>query len=430
MTDELASLEASLENLRSAAAAAKDDLLKSQEKLLDIHNVLGSNLPKEWEDISSDLTESRRQAFHDQVQEMEELEKARTKAVIQLLLDCQNLLTELKLDTAFKNDCIKRDSSSIESIHSEQANFDHQIMASLIDHDDGTHSIHSRVESSTDTGISASVLDRLTKRLAELSQEKRRRKKYLGELGQGIASLWEKLRVSEEEQRSFSDSVQGLGIDTIEQGERELQRLTDLKAQMMGNLIKESREKIEDLCKETYTKQSQINCFEGGKVTDETLFTDDLLLEHEEFIQCLQEKADQMRPLFKYIEKREIIIKERMEYEELQKDPERLQQRGAALTKQLMKEEKMSKRIKKDLPKYTELLSRKMKDWEQQHGDAFPYEGGSYLGRMENQEKEWQEYKNHEIKMKLKKKQRGMANEKAISNKSTFKPLPGKKRVS
>ena len=87
---------------------------------------------------------------------------------------------------------------------------------------------------------------------------------------------------------------------------------------------------------------------------------------HDEEISILQARLDTMQPMLKMIEKREEIILEREEYEILQKDPDRLKQRGGALTKQLMKEEKMQKRIKKDLPKYNDILTKKLMEWEKE----------------------------------------------------------------
>ena len=109
-----------------------------------------------------------------------------------------------------------------------------------------------------------------------------------------------------------------------------------------------------------------------------------------------------MQPILKVIEKREEILKERMEYEELQKDPSRLQQRGSALTKQLMREEKIARRIKKDLPKATDYLERKLREWKKTNEEGFLYHGEVYLDVMRRQEIEWNQYKD---KVKLKKRQ-------------------------
>jgi len=77
-----------------------------------------------------------------------------------------------------------------------------------------------------------------------------------------------------------------------------------------------------------------------------------------------------------------------MQYDSFQKDPERLQQRGAALTKQLMMEEKMAKRIKKDLPKLSEMLEKKCREWQQEQGEPLLFKGAPYIYTMKRQEVE------------------------------------------
>ena len=96
----------------------------------------------------------------------------------------------------------------------------------------------SKLESETCTGISAKMLEALTSRASELSSEKRRRKDLLQEMGGQIAMLWEQLSIPVEEQQAFTNSVKGLGMDTIEKGSAELQRLKQVKSKMLGTLIR------------------------------------------------------------------------------------------------------------------------------------------------------------------------------------------------
>jgi hypothetical protein len=79
-------------------------------------------------------------------------------------------------------------------------------------------------------------------------------------------------------------------------------------------------------------------------------FNDELQLQHEEYIHELESWLELILSLLKRITTREEITSERMQYVNFQKDPDRLQQRGTALTKQLTMEEKKAKRIKKDYP--------------------------------------------------------------------------------
>jgi len=407
LTDELSTLEAALEGLRSAASAAKADLRDCRDKLLAMHQALGTELAPTWHDIESDLTGKRREQYHRQNAEMQEVVVTRRSAVSQLLVDCQHLIRDLAIDT---------DSSKL----------DRQIMGSLISEEGSSVELKSDLPSESCTGISSAALKDLTNRVSDLNGEKRRRKQRLGQLGAEIAMLWEKLRVPPEEQRAFTSSVQGLGMDTLMKGEAEVKRLNALKSKMLGDLIVEARETITALWDETNANQEQRNSFKAIEVDDPKYFTDELLAVHDEQIQILQKRLDQMRPLLKIIEKREGIVKERQDYEDIQKDSDRLKQRGSALTKQLMIEEKMSRRIKKDLPKYTGMLVKKCNEWKAETGEPFMYKNEDYLEVMERQEEEWILYKSKEAQIKLQRKQSGKAG--SDEKPDIFKPLPGRKR--
>jgi protein regulator of cytokinesis 1 len=388
LSDELATLEVALEGLRMAAIAAKEDLNECRDYLIESHEGLGLKMDPKWRDIDSDLTAQRREEFHRKREEMKEEVVTRMAAVIQLVRDCHQLMSDLKMEA-----------------EADESELDRRIAGSLVRSKDGSFIMASKFRSESCVGISAKALEELTKRVAELHTEKKQRKASLQEMGGQIALLWEKLRVPEEEQIAFTESVQGLGMDTIEKGNRELKRLEDLKNAMIGKLIQEARETITDLWDQTNATQEQRSSFAPFNVESEECFNDQLLDQHEEYFRKLHSRLEQMKPILRIIERREIIVHERIEYEELQKDPERLQQRAAAMTKQLLEEEKMARRIKRDLPRLTDLVTEKLHEWKQQNDEDFQYHGEVYLQAMERQEEEWNQYKADELHRKLKKKQ-------------------------
>ena len=391
LSDELATLEASLESLRTTAAAAKEDIRDCHEYLVEAHESLGIDMDPSWNDTDSDLTAQRRAQFHKKKSEMKEELSSRTKAVVQLVRDCQQLMDELCVDS--EADATTR-----------------RIAGSLVRSKDGSFIMASKKRSDTCVGIAARALEELTKQVAKLHKEKKRRKQKLQQMGSEIAQLWEKLREPVEEQMTFTKSVQGLGQDTMEKGEAELERLHLLKAEKLGNLISEAREVITDLWSQTNATQETRESFEPFEVRDESLFDDELLEKHDDYIANLQARLEQMRPILRLIERREAVLQERFEYEELQKDSDRLKQRGAAMTKQLMAEEKMAKRIKRDLPKMTEHLIERLAEWRESHGGDFQFMGEVYLDVIARQEDEWKQYKEEEMQRKLKKKQEEKAN--------------------
>lgn len=358
LIDELATLEASLEGLRTAAAAAKEDLKECLAYLVEAHDALGLDMDPAWQDIESDLMARRREQFHNKKAETKEELSTRMAAVVQLVRDCQQMMEDLRMEP-------EMDGSEL----------DRRIAGSLVRSKDGSFIMASKCRSDTCIGISSQALEELTRHVALLHGEKRRRKEKLQDMGGEIAILWEKLRVPEEEQRAFTKSVQGLGTDTIQKGEKELKRLHVLKSEMLGNLIHEARETIRSLWKQTNATPECRQSFTAFYVQNEDLFDDEILEKHEDYIGTLQARLEQMKPILRLIERREAVLRDRLEYEDLQKDSDRLKQRGAAMTKQLMAEEKMAKRIKRDLLKLTETLTETLVEWKHVHDEDFQYKG-------------------------------------------------------
>jgi Ase1/PRC1/MAP65 family protein len=391
LADQLATLEAALEGLRSAASSIQQKLVECRDYLVEAHEALGLEIDKTWLDVDSDLSQARQEMFAQKKDEMASELASRTMTVIRLVQDCQHVMKDLEIFPENKDETFTE--------------LDQRIAGSIVrGKDSGTWVMASKHRTPTCVGISASAVDELTKRFAELHAEKRRRKEKLQELGADISHLWEKLKVPNEEMLAFQGSVSGLSLDTLRKGQMELDRLLAKKKAMLGNLIDEARSSIVGLWDQTNVPEAdRPKAFPPFTTLD---VSEELLVKHEEYIGVLTRRLEQMKPILRLIERREDIVKERMEYEELQKDSERLKQRGAALTKQLLEEEKMARRIKKELPRLTEVLEEKLRDWKQSHGEDFLYQGRqAYLELMEQQEDEWQRYKELELQRKLKKKQ-------------------------
>ena len=388
LIDEHASLEVVLEGLRNTATTAKEDMQSCLTFLIETSNALGASIDPKWYDIESDLTMRRREQFHKKMDELRDALSTRTSAVIQLVRDCQQLIDDLRMD-----------------VQNDGSDLDRRIAGSLVRTNKETYALVSQKRSETCVGINASALDDLTHRLAQLHAEKRRRKGLLQEMGAEIAILWEKLHINEEEQMAFTMSVQGLSLETISKGETELKRLRALKSEMLVNLLEEARNTVKKLWELTNVKIEERRSFTPYYVRDESSMNDELLEKYEAYIQTLQIRMEQMKPILRLIERREVIVLERIQYEDLQKDPERLTQRGAALTKQLMAEERMAIRIKRDLPKLTEKLTETLNEWKAVHQEDFQHNGEVYTQIMARQEEEWKNYKADEAFRKLKKRQ-------------------------
>ena len=298
-------------------------------------------------------------------------------------------------------------------------------------------------ETPTCVGISDSALERLSDRLRELKGEKHRRRVLLGEMGQKINGLWNMLRIPNEDRARFTGSIRGLGSDTLTKGRAEVRRLEGLKGEMLGKLVREQRRDIEGLWAETGTgpaERAEFASRHDGLAGDDV--TSAVLAEHEEYAESLRARLRKMRPILDLISRREAILEERTELELLQRDPGRLTGRGAS--KQLMREEKMGNRVKRDLPKVTKALERALREWHRENrpadGDGgaddpsaghFMYEGVPYLETVRVQEEEWRDRRERaeEERHRKKEEERSAAAGKASSfGYSTFSRLPGKKK--
>ncbi|KAL7461499.1 hypothetical protein ACHAXS_004049 [Conticribra weissflogii] len=462
-----------LESIRAVKAVAAEDIEGSQRRIYEAYAALhGCSLEEameapaleRWRDTITVLTEERRDFFRSKAEEMEESVDSRTQAVVSLIRDCQSLIYELKI---VPPGCFDADEHDMVSC-CDSGNYgpggdeevgrsedDLKIMKSLKLHDSISHTeeerrrsrgrsvsdytIVSLFESPSCTGISNDALERLTNRLAELNGEKRRRRAKLGEMGTAIAALWTMLRVPPEEQRAFTENVRGLGMDTIRLGERELIRLHELKSEMIGKLIREQREQIAELWEKTNATESDKASFRSYyEVNADEELTDDLLKKHEDYVEALNAKLEKIQPILDLIAKREAIIADRFELENLQKDPDRLKQRGASLTKQLMKEEKMSRRVKKELPKITHILEKTLTEWYEDnrpHSEEiddpdlghFMYQNAPYLHTMQIQEEDWRKRKERGEQERQRKRQEERAASTNAVFGSTYSKLPGKK---
>ncbi|KAL7507172.1 hypothetical protein ACHAXN_004409 [Cyclotella atomus] len=435
-----------VESVRGAVALAKEDLEGSRSRIFEAYVALNGDGGddgelEEWRDVETDLTERRREEFRAKAVELEEAVVSRTKAVISLTRDCQSLLREMEI--------VNGDGFGDEVVGNNQD--DVKIMNSLVMHDDAIQSPHdyrsrssdrfdiaSLVETPTCMGISSSALERLTRRIAELNDEKKKRRMILAKMGSAIQSLWLMLRVPEEEQKAFSSSIKGLSLETIRIGEKELARLNERKAVMVGKLIREKRQEIEKLWEQTNTPDAEKASFDCYfHIYDDDKLTEDLLTTHQEYASILNEKLEKMRPILDLIAKREDIVSERFELEQLQKDPDRLKGRHAC--QQLAKEEKMHRRVKNELPRITAHLEKTLQAWyhdnrpsteEEREADPtlghFIYQGAPYLETMHTQEHDWRMRK--EIEEQDRKNKRD-EERKAKGNNfgSSFTKLPGQK---
>jgi len=441
-----------LERLRSVKQAAMADMEASRSKIYEAFSALqgcsieeASQAPEmqPYSDIENDLTQEQREKFRSKAEEYHERVAERTKAIVTLLLDCQSTIRELEIAPP-TDVCVGRYDDdtkimgSLEPIEENANNLDGRRRGQS-----DLYTIVSLFESPTCIGIGKAALDRLTDRITELNGEKRRRRARIAEMVEPIMAMWSMLRVPEKDQMAFTSSIRGLGLDTIRKGEAEIKRLEELKSVMIGKLVNEQRQIIEDLWKKTNSSAAERASFDNYfHIRDDGQLTSEVLAKHEEYVATLKSKLEKMQPILDLIAKREAIIEERIDLEMLQKDPDRLKGRGAA--KQLAKEEKMDRRVKKELPKLTSTLERMLWQWheenklpssndEEEELGHFMYGGTPYLRTIQCQEEEWRTRKERgELERQRKRQEErnaASAANTAFGYTNTYTKLPGKKWI-
>jgi protein regulator of cytokinesis 1 len=117
------------------------------------------------------------------------------------------------------------------------------------------------------------------------------------------------------------------------------------------------------------------------------VYSDALLSAHEQEIARLEALKEQRAPILAAVDRHRTLVKERDDLEKSSHDASRLMAKGAKGEKRdpgkLLREEKMRKRITKELPKVEADLQRTLEAWEDEYGRPFCVHGERYLDELE-----------------------------------------------
>ena len=232
-------------------------------------------------------------------------------------------------------------------------------------------------------GLHESDISRLTAKKEKLLEEKRTREKRLKELKTEVESLWERLSVDEMDRKRFHAGTRGCGLRVINEFEAELDRLNELKKQNLHIFVEDARIKLQNLWDALYYSEDEMLDFTPA-FSD--VFSDALLSAHENEIARLEILKEQQMPILQRIEKHRSLVGERDELQASSQDGARLlkSQKGERRDPtRLLREEKMRKRIAKDLPKVEVELRKVLEQWEDEYGRPFLVHGQPYLDEMD-----------------------------------------------
>lgn len=232
-------------------------------------------------------------------------------------------------------------------------------------------------------GLHMEDLAELKVKRERLVEEKRGRERRIAQLRATIEDLWERLSVEPNEQKHFLASNRGCGLRTINEFEDELSRLNELKRQNLHVFVEEARVKLQELWDALYFSEEEMLEFTPA-FSD--VCSDALLSAHEAEISRLETLKEQRLPILSKIDRHRELIRERTELQQSSQDASRLMGRGQKGEKRdpgkLLREEKMRKRIAKELPKIEADLQTTLEAYEGEWGRPFLVHGERYLDEL------------------------------------------------
>lgn len=233
-------------------------------------------------------------------------------------------------------------------------------------------------------GLHSEDLKRLASKRDKLIAERQQRERKLKELRGQVEALWDRLGVQESERKQFLAANRGCGLRQINEFEDELSRLNELKRQNLHLFVEDARFKLQELWDSLYYSEEEMLDF-APAFSD--VYSDALLSAHEQEIARLEALKGQRAPILAAVDKHRSLIKDRDDLEKSSQDASRLMSKGQKGEKRdpgkLLREEKMRKRITKDLPKVEAELRRSLESWEDEYGRPFCVHGERYLDELD-----------------------------------------------
>ena len=231
-------------------------------------------------------------------------------------------------------------------------------------------------------GLHQDDIYKLRARRERLQEEKRGRERKVQELKTAIEGLWDRLGVEKRDRKSFLATRRGCGLRVINDFEDELSRLNELKRQNLHLFVEDARTRINAIWEELFFSEEEAVEF-TPMFCD--VYSDALLSAHESEISRLEALKEQRAPMLQLISKHRSLVHDRDELAATSQDASRLiAKKGERRDPtRLLREEKMRKRIARDLPKVEVEVSRALEKWEDEYGRPFLVFGDRYLDVIE-----------------------------------------------
>ncbi|XP_072989913.1 65-kDa microtubule-associated protein 6-like isoform X1 [Typha latifolia] len=280
---------------------------------------------------------------------------------------------------------------------------------------DGVHpSLHEK-DSGKSTNISDSTLDGLAQAVLKLRTEKKIRVEKLRETVESLFKLWNLMDSPEEERAPFikvadilrppENDVTSSGIltqETIKQMEAEVDRLRNLKASRMKELVLKRRSELEEICRNTHIEPDMSTAPEKSIVLIHSGLLDpsELLAKIEAQIVAAKEESLSRKEIMDRVRKWLAACQEEDWLEEYNLDQNKYSAgRGAHLN---LKRAEKARMIVNKIPDIIDNLVSKTFAWEEKRNMPFLYDGVRLVAVLEEyklnrlqKEEEKRRYRDH-----------------------------------
>ncbi|MCO5572011.1 hypothetical protein L7F22_025762 [Adiantum nelumboides] len=244
--------------------------------------------------------------------------------------------------------------------------------------------------------ITDETIERLSFTIQILMEEKRRRMQQIQDLGASLLELWNLLDTPLAEQHPFQHvacniaaaehefvAAGALSLHVIEQARAEVERLEDLKASKMKELVVKKHKELEELSKRSHIVPDGLLALDDilAFMEDGDVDPAELLTKIEEQIAGIREEAFSRKDIMDKIERWLAACDEESWLEEYNKDENRYNAtRGAHLN--LKRAERARMTVSK-IPALLEFLVSKTMTWEAERAKPFLYDGVRLLSTVD-----------------------------------------------
>lgn len=235
-------------------------------------------------------------------------------------------------------------------------------------------------------GLHEEDISRLRAKKDKLLDEKKNRERRLSDLKAAVDALWTKLNVEESRRKAFTNANRGCGVRQINEYQDELAHLNELKHENLHLFVEDARCRLQELWDALYFCEDEMLEFTPA-FSD--VYSDALLEAHEREVARLEALKEQRAPILALVDRHRSLVTEQRDLQSSANDASRLMMRGQKGQKRdpgkLLREEKMRKRIARELPKVSADLRKALDKWEDEWGRPFLVHGERYLETLEEE---------------------------------------------